>query len=91
MNELSDTATDVDYEDDDDNTIEVAMTAENTDNVGDVSVEINVEELLSQIEQECSDAEARASARRKLDEIMEQKRAQKALDDFDDFDIAEGS
>jgi len=91
MNELSETATDVDYEDDDDSTVEVAMTPENTDNVGDVSVEINVEELLSQIEEECSNADARASARRKLDEIMEQKRAQKALDDFDDFDIAEGS
>jgi len=93
MNELPEKKTDVEHEDadDEDNTVEVVVAPESTDNVGDVSVEINVEELLNQIEEECSHEDARSSARRKLDEIMEIKRAQKELDEYDDLDIAENS
>lgn len=95
MSELPEKETDVEHEDADgeDNTVEVKVSPDSTDNVGDVSVEINVEELLNQIEEECGDADSRASARRRLDEIMESKRAQKELDEYDDddYDVAEGS
>jgi len=93
MNELPEKEIGVEDKDADNegDTTEVAIAPESTDNVGDVSVEINVEELLNQIEEECGDEDARSSARRKLDEIMEIKRAQKELDEYDDLDIAEGS
>ncbi|MBT8078670.1 MAG: hypothetical protein KJO31_08820 [Gammaproteobacteria bacterium] len=46
----------------------------NSDNVGDVSVEINVEELIAQVEAEQSDDAARkAEVRRRLEEIYESK------------------
>ena len=45
-----------------------------SDNVGDVSVEINVEELVAQVEAEQSDDAARkAAVRRRLEEIYESK------------------
>ena len=60
-----------------------------TDNVGDPSVEINVEELISQLEAEgltnniggCHDA------RKRLEELMEHKRAHRDIEDFDDYDV----
>ena len=49
-----------------------------TDNVGDVSVEINVEELVSKIEEEqTDDAKRKKEIRRRLEEVAESK-------DFDD-------
>lgn len=45
-----------------------------SDNVGDVSVEINVEELVAQVEAEQSgDAARKAEIRRRLEEIYESK------------------
>ena len=60
-----------------------------TDNVGDPSVEINVEELLQTLEAELPpDLEDKAGgARHKLEEIMESKRAQQDLEDFDDYKV----
>ena len=47
---------------------------ENSDNVGDVSVEINVEELVAQVEAEQSDdAAKKAEVRRRLEEVYEDK------------------
>ena len=66
-------------------TIEVVT----TDNVGDPSVEINVEELIGELEAagigevpECEQA-----AKRRLEEIMELKRSQRDLEDLDDYDV----
>ena len=68
--------------DDDEELIEQDMPEEtivipetvDSDNVGDVSVEINVEELVAQVEAEQSDDAARkAAVRRRLEEIYESK------------------
>ena len=60
-----------------------------TDNVGDPSVEINVEELISELEAEgISDApECEQAAKRRFEELMERKRNKEDLEDFDDYDI----
>jgi hypothetical protein len=69
--------------------VESVDTEPSTDNVGDPSVEINVEELLRTLEAELpADLEDKASgARHKLEEIMESKRAKQDLEDFDDYQI----
>ena len=58
-----------------------------TDNVGDASVEINVEELVAEVrkEQDAADAENQA-ARQRLDEVLEQRRLATDTEDLDDFD-----
>lgn len=60
-----------------------------TDNVGDPSVEINVEELINELE---ANGLAKGlgngqDARKRLEELMESKRARRDLEDFDDYDI----
>ncbi len=72
--------------DSDDTTVVLDETGAFTDNVGDVSVEINVEELIADIEaSEDKDAHRKKEIRRRLEELAEDK----ALDDtyavdFDD-------
>ena len=68
---------------------EPTIVRESTDNVGDVSVEINVEELLHDLEVDgiLSGEDGHEAARRKLEDMMEQKRAAQELEDFDDYDI----
>lgn len=58
-----------------------------TDNVGDISVEVNVEDLIAQIESESKAAAPDGSARRKIEDILEEKRVAKEIMDLDDFDI----
>lgn len=59
-----------------------------TDNVGDVSVEINVEELIAEVEaSQDSDSENRKEVRRRLDEIQDEKEASKDLDDTYAIDL----
>ena len=62
--------------------------AAETDNVGDASVEINVEELIHELE---GDGVARPgreqAAKRRLEELMEKKRAKRELEDFDDYEV----
>jgi hypothetical protein len=62
--------------------------APETDNVGDPSVEINVEELIHELE---VDGIARPSreqaAKRRLEELMEKKRSKRELEDFDDYEV----
>ena len=70
-----------DNEDDDEN--------EDSDNVGDPSVEINVEELIHELEADglVSRIDKEKDTRRRLEELMERKRARSELEDFDDYDI----
>jgi hypothetical protein len=64
-----------------------AVVAE-TDNVGDPSVEINVEELIHDLEVEgISAAGKEQAAKRRLEELMERKRAKRDLEDFDDYEV----
>ena len=61
-----------------------------TDNVGDVSVEINVEELVAEIEaSQGDDAHMKMEIRKRLEEIQEQKAAAKELDNTFDIDLEE--
>ena len=61
-----------------------------TDNVGDASVEINVEELINELEADglteaCTGEHL--EKKKRLEELMEQRRAQQDLEDFDDYDV----
>ncbi len=57
------------------------------DNVGELSVEINVEQLVAEIEGSRAEATGSFAARRRLEELMEQKRFEAALRDLDDWDF----
>ena len=61
---------------------------ESTDNVGDPSVEINVEELIHELEVDGVTRPGREqAAKRRLEELMEQKRSKRDLEDFDDYEV----
>ena len=67
----------------------VLYESEPTDNVGDVSVEINVEELISKIETESDEDVARKiEIRRRLEEVAEEQSMEDtfAIDLSDDAD-----
>ena len=62
--------------------------AAETDNVGDASVEINVEELIHELEVDGVTRPVREqAAKRRLEELMEKKRAKRELEDFDDYEV----
>ena len=76
-------------EDDDvseDTTVVLDETGAFTDNVGDVSVEINVEELLAELEGlEDKDAHRKKEIRRRLEELAEERELEDTYAiDFDD-------
>ena len=78
---------DEDLEDDDEDSEEVED--ESSDNVGDPSVEINVEELIHELESAglARKLDREQDTRRRLEELMERKRASRDLEDFEDYDI----
>ncbi|MFQ5981811.1 MAG: hypothetical protein ACE5KS_00405 [Woeseiaceae bacterium] len=68
----------------------VLTETEDSDNVGDVSVEINVEELVAELEaSQDDDAQKKKEVRRRLEEIEEQKLAEKDLEDTFNIDLDE--
>ena len=60
-----------------------------TDNVGDPSVEINIEQLLQALEADPLGACGKhtVGARHRLEELMESRRARRETEDFDDYVI----
>lgn len=72
---------------DDEDTEDVEDDEPATDNVGDPSVEINVEELLQTLEAELPAGleDKVVGARHRLEELMESRRARQDLEDFDDY------
>ena len=76
---------DLDETEDDSDDIE----AESSDNVGDPSVEINVEALIHELESQglAKKIDREQSTRRRLEELMERKRTSMDLEDFDDYKI----
>lgn len=60
-----------------------------SDNIGDPSVEINVEELITELEAQgiSSKLGTEKDTRHRLEELMERKRARRDLEDFEDYDI----
>lgn len=87
--EIADVDDDVELDDDsDDEDTVVFSTQKDSDNVGDVSVEINVEELIAEFESlQNSDAARKKEIRRRLEEIREQREAMKELEDTFSFDL----
>jgi len=79
---------DIVEEDDPEDEIEITE-APSTDNVGDPSVEINVEKLISELQAEglTEAPNCGRTAKRRVDELMDRKRAQQEVEDFDDYDI----
>lgn len=76
-------------EDDTDDTVDFSP-AKGSDNIGDVSVEINVEELIAELEGSAdSSAARRKEVRRRLDEIREQREAMRELEDTFTFDFTD--
>lgn len=64
------------------------VVAAETDNVGDPSVEINVEELIHELEVDgVVHPGKEQAAKRRLELLMEEKRAKRDLEDFDDYDV----
>jgi predicted FMN-binding regulatory protein PaiB len=62
----------------------------NSDNVGDVSVEINVEELVAEIEaSQGDDAHKKKEIRRRLEELQEQKENAQGIGDTFNIDLNE--
>ena len=87
--ELDNGDKDNDVEDDFDPEDTVVLTdVVDVDNVGDISVEINVEELIAKIEAGEGDAEQhRKEIRRRLDELEEQRRIEKELESTFNFNL----
>jgi hypothetical protein len=58
-----------------------------TDNVGEQSIEINVENLIAELEAESQHGKSTdvQCARHKLEDYLERKRIAEALEDFEDF------
>ncbi len=78
----------VEADDEEDAEEEGAVAAPETDNVGDPSVEINVEELIHELEVDGVTRPGREqAAKRRLEELMERKRSRRDLEDFDDYDV----
>ena len=61
--------------------------AADTDNVGDASVEINVEELIHELEVQGGEPCKEQAAKRRLEDLMERKRSKRELEDFEDYEI----
>ena len=78
----------IEDEDEADTETEDAEPAAETDNVGDPSVEINVEALIHELEVDgIARPDREQAAKRRLDELMEKKRAKRELEDFEDYEI----
>jgi hypothetical protein len=82
VDELDDDIEDDDLDEDDD------VEEMDDDNVGDISVEINVEELVAKLEATDNDDVARRrEIRRRLEELEDMRRANKDLDSTFNFDL----
>lgn len=78
----------IEDEDEEEAEEEASEATAETDNVGDPSVEINVEELIHELEVDGIPQPAREhAAKRRLEELMEKKRAKRELEDFEDYDV----
>ncbi|MEX2125523.1 MAG: hypothetical protein WD795_16640 [Woeseia sp.] len=68
----------------------VFSTSKGSDNVGDVSVEINVEELIAEFEtSQDNEAARKKEIRRRLEEIRERREAMRELEDTFSGDLSD--
>jgi hypothetical protein len=72
----------------DDDELETEKNNVSTANVGETSVEINIEELIAELELEgiCTQ-QPENSTRKKLEDVLEQRRIARELEDMDKFEI----
>ena len=78
---------DVDDEDLVEDTV-VADLDDEDDNIGDISVEINIEELVAKLEAtDDDDVGRKREIRRRLDELRDQREAEKDLDSTYNFNL----
>ncbi len=72
----------------DDDELETEKNNVSTANVGETSVEINIEELIAELELEgmCTQ-QPENSTRTKLEDVLEQRRIARELEDMDKFEI----
>jgi hypothetical protein len=78
----------VEDEDEEEAEEEASEPAAETDNVGDPSVEINVEELIHELEADgVTRPNREQAAKRRLEELIEKKRSKRELEDFDDYEV----
>jgi hypothetical protein len=84
---MSEQSSDV-IEIDDDDELKAEKDNASTSNVGETSVEINIEELIAELELEgmCTQ-QPESSARKKLEDVFEQRRIAQELEDMDKFEI----
>jgi len=86
---------DLDLDDDSDADLEIDDTAESvkaSSNVGETSVEINVEELIAELEADCDTPHPskEQSSRKRLEVILEERRVAHELEEMDEFDSIDG-
>jgi hypothetical protein len=83
--------TEVDDDSEDEEELDAEVEVAATDNVGEQSIEINVESLIAELEAESSHGKAPdvQCARRKLEDFLERKRIARDLEDFEDFVVEE--
>ena len=85
--DLVDDVDDIDEEDDDSDGLLLSDDID-TDNIGDLSVEINVEELVKKLEATSSeDVDRRRQIRRRLEELRELREVEKDLDSTYNFSL----
>ena len=80
----------VDFDDSSDDTIVIEDDDddEDDDNIGDLSVELNVEELVAKLEAtDDDDLGRKREIRRRLDELREQREAEKDIDSTYNFNL----
>ncbi|MCC5795588.1 MAG: hypothetical protein JJT85_12765 [Chromatiales bacterium] len=73
-------------DDGDEEADEVEVDADSDDPIGEDSVEINVEDLIARIESDAGGGPT-MSARRKLEQYMEERRTFRDIMDFEDYDL----
>ncbi len=88
--DVDEPAEDDDEEEQEDTVVGLEETAA-TDNVGEQSIEINVESLIAEVEAESRKGQAPElkCARRKLEDYLERKRIARDLEDFEDFVVGD--
>ena len=79
---------DDEVEDEDSDDVFVEDDDESEDNVGDISVEINVDELVAKLEStDSDDIVRRREIRRRLEELREMREAEKDIDSTYNFNL----
>lgn len=59
-----------------------------TDNVGETSVEFDVEDLIAEVESEVPDGvDSDGKMRKRLEEVLEKKQSDEELTDLEDYDV----